>query len=888
MRLSCKLPGRVSLAKYLARKGNRARDRGAYPRASKIYSRALKLDPTRTDIHVQYGLMLKEVGCYEEAEAAYRRALSQSPDDGEIHLQLGDLLKLTGRMGQASEAYKEAQRLLPDGVIPNAGLPNLRSTPPENGSVALPDEPEFETHIRDGDRLRDAGSYVDAAEAYRSALAFAPWRTDIRVQYGNMLKDSGRLTDAEAVYRSALADRPDDADIYLQLGHCLKLLGKRPAALEAYLRAATLAPFLIAPRDELFHMGQRRDPEYLQSRMAGVEALTLITQEILKLREMLNQLATSLPDLRAQMAFPVSCYESFRASFDVPTPPPVEASCNFAVLLLADQEPLDTLFEQLSAIRSQTYGNWTLYVIASDPARSRIAERAAASDARIQWADQMAGETSPEAERRIALSSRADWIILLSQGALLHARAIEWFASLAGQRTATAFITDEETGTRDHACVRRSSPRFRQAVDYDTLLEMNNCGETLAVELASYVSVAERLVTTSVSSARSSLLLALVCDGHIGHIPFPLVCRDGETTIDPGTVAAAHEEAVRAHLVQAALHERVYIGPREGSSPRLPIFWRPRDPDRSITLIIPTRDNGADVAQFVDSLRARAAVPDALRIVIVDNGSREGETQRILAELESKIRARVLVIDEPFNWSRLNNRAAEAVDSPFLVFANDDMVMLSEKWDERVRGLLERPEIGAVGARLLYQDDTVQHAGVLFGWRGSGSVIHDGLYRSRLEPGPASRWHVSRAVGAVTGAFLATCREVFVAHQGFDELNLAVSFSDIDYALKLRASGLKILWTPEITLYHHESKTRGFDHLDPEKSARDSAERSVMEARWGGAMLADPSINPVWHMAILPFSLLSAPSQSRIWAHIRRSASDNPWLPEVNSPSSPG
>ena len=209
------------------------------------------------------------------------------------------------------------------------------------------------------------------------------------------------------------------------------------------------------------------------------------------------------------------------------------------------------------------------------------------------------------------------------------------------------------------------------------------------------------------------------------------------------------------------------------------------------------------------------------------------------------------------------------------------MVMLSEKWDERVRGLLERLEIGAVGARLLYPDDTMQHAGVLFGWK--GSVIHDGLYQSCREPGPASRWQVSRAVGAVTGAFLATRRDLFLAHNGFDELNLAVSYSDIDYALKLRASGLKILWTPEITLYHHESKTRGLDHLDPEKSARDAAERTVMETRWGAAMLADPSVNPVWHMAALPFSLLSAPSQFRIWAHVRRCAAANPWLPEVNS-----
>ena len=95
------------------------------------------------------------------------------------------------------------------------------------------------------------------------------------------------------------------------------------------------------------------------------------------------------------------------------------------------------------------------------------------------------------------------------------------------------------------------------------------------------------------------------------------------------------------------------------------------------------------------------------------------------------------------------------------------MVMLSEGMGRAPAGLLERPEIGAVGARLLYPDDTVQHAGVLFGWK--GSVIHDGLYESGLEPGPANRWHVSRAVGAVTGAFLATRRELFLAQQGFDE-----------------------------------------------------------------------------------------------------------------------
>jgi GT2 family glycosyltransferase len=351
-------------------------------------------------------------------------------------------------------------------------------------------------------------------------------------------------------------------------------------------------------------------------------------------------------------------------------------------------------------------------------------------------------------------------------------------------------------------------------------------------------------------------------------------------TTDPRLVAAAHEEAVRAHIAESSLCESVHIGPGSGALPRLSILWRPRDPDKSIALIIPTRDNGPDVGRLVGSLTRKAAVPDALCVVVVDNGSRQLETRHILEDLAEKAGTKVFRLDEPFNWSRLNNRAVHEVDSPLLVFANDDMEMLSDRWDERLRGLLERPEIGAVGARLLYKDDTLQHAGVLFGWK--GSVIHDGLYESKLEPGPAYRWQVSRSVGAVTGACLATRRDVFLAHHGFDEVGLAVSYSDIDYALKLRASGLKILWTPEITLYHHESKTRGLDSLDPEKRARNDAERAVIDARWGPAMLADPSVNPVWHMATLPFRLLSAPSQSRLWAHIRRCAAANPWLPETS------
>lgn len=143
---------------------------------------------------------------------------------------------------------------------------------------------------------------------------------------------------------------------------------------------------------------------------------------------------------------------------------------------------------------------------------------------------------------------------------------------------------------------------------------------------------------------------------------------------------------------------------------------------------------------------------------------------------------------------------------------------------------------------------------------------------SKHERGPACRWHVTRA-----GAFLATRLETFQVHGGFDEINLPVAYSDVDDALKLRRTGLRILRTPQVTLHHFESKTRGFDHFDPEKRTRNSVERAVMERRWGRTLETEPGLNPLWHMATLPFRLLSPPSQARLWGYIERCAARNPW-----------
>lgn len=692
-------------------------------------------------------------------------------------------------------------------------------------SQPQPARPDVETLLREGDSLRDQGSAAEAAQAYRAVLALAPERTEIRVQLGNMLKDSGRLPDAEAAYRHALGEEPGNADIHLQLGHVLKLMGRRSAALEAYRAAVALAPDSRAALHELAEAGEADAQERrfeAQLGAGGIEALLAMSRELVDMRAKLDRMIAALPDAQAQAAWPIGLYGRFRELFRIPEPPPAPAQ-SFTVLLLADREPMEALYAQLAGLQGQAAPAWTLRAIGRDPDRRRVVELSAARDARVTWVEAGPDEPAASAELRAAAAAATDWIVLLAEGAVLDRHALGWIAAAAGLGGAPAFIADEEGGIRRQGRLVRSAPVLRQVVDYDTLIEANVFGETVAIRAGPLKEAIPRLLTRSVTACRSSLLLELCARGGVGHIPWPLVWR----TAPPPSPILEHRAAVAAHLAG-----RGGAGTDIGAADAMPALWHPQRPDAPITVIIPTRDNGPDLRTCVASLRETAAVPAALHIVVVDNGSREAATRSILQEL-AQAGTRLLALDEPFNWSRLNNQAAAGIDTPLIVFANDDMRMTTPGWDMRLRGLLERPEIGAVGARLLYEDDTLQHAGILFGWK--GSVIHDGLHERLDAPGPAARWHVSRSAGAVTGAFLATRRELFMAQGGFDEIGLPVAYSDVDYALRLREAGLRVLWTPGITLYHHESKTRGLDRLDAAKAARNDAERDVMEARWADA-----------------------------------------------------
>jgi len=265
--------------------------------------------------------------------------------------------------------------------------------------------------------------------------------------------------------------------------------------------------------------------------------------------------------------------------------------------------------------------------------------------------------------------------------------------------------------------------------------------------------------------------------------------------------------------------------------------------DGRILVVIPTRDEGAALNVMLTSLSDRASDFGGVDVVVVDNGSQDVSTLEVLDSWRKR-GVEVLRRDEAFNWSSLNNTACEGRTQPTIVFANNDMEMLTEGWDLEVRRLLAMDGVGIVGARLLYPNDRVQHAGIVMG-AFNGEPLHEGLRAGPEERGPLDRWVRRRPATAVTGAFMAMRRSVFDQVGGFDAENFAVSCNDVDFCLRAGAAGRTILYAPELVLRHHESLSRGHSNTES-KRQRAAEEMGRLLSRWGDRAGFDPTRNPQW------------------------------------------
>jgi len=252
------------------------------------------------------------------------------------------------------------------------------------------------------------------------------------------------------------------------------------------------------------------------------------------------------------------------------------------------------------------------------------------------------------------------------------------------------------------------------------------------------------------------------------------------------------------------------------------------DPNDKVSIIIPTRDKVPILKTCLGSIVSKTNHP-TYEILIVDNNSSEPRAVEYLAALPY----RVLRFEEEFNFSKINNFASRHANGQYLLFLNNDTEVISREWMTAMLEWCQQPEIGAVGAKLIYPNQTIQHTGVVLGIGGVAGHILPGLPKDSLHHFGVSQ--VTRNWAAVTAACMMVRRDVFAAVGGFD-VRLKVAFNDVDLCLRLLERGLRNVVTPFAQLYHHESASRRFS-LDP-------VEVGFMKSRWERLLENDPYYNP--------------------------------------------
>ncbi|NJR39566.1 MAG: glycosyltransferase [Leptolyngbyaceae cyanobacterium CSU_1_4] len=260
-----------------------------------------------------------------------------------------------------------------------------------------------------------------------------------------------------------------------------------------------------------------------------------------------------------------------------------------------------------------------------------------------------------------------------------------------------------------------------------------------------------------------------------------------------------------------------------------------------VSIIIPTRDLGRFLNQCLESIFENSTYPN-YEVILVDNGSTEPYTEKVISDWLNREpnRFRCYSYGIPFNYSKLNNYGVSKASGKYLLFLNNDTEVIAPDWIEAMVEHSQRSSIGAVGARLLYSDNTIQHAGVILGIGGVGGHLHKCLDANAT--GHFDRLVDTLNYSAVTAACLMCRREVFEAAGGFNE-DLAVAFNDVEFCLKILRAGFRNICLPHAKLYHHESKSRGYEDT-PEKKLRFNGEIAYIRDRWSSILDHDPCYSP--------------------------------------------
>ena len=499
----------------------------------------------------------------------------------------------------------------------------------------------------------------------------------------------------------------------------------------------------------------------------------------------------------------------------------------------------------VDSVRAQTYRNWELILVddgSGDARLTALMKRLADADPRIRVQARRANAGIAAATNRAIEAATGDFIAFFDHDDVLEPCALDAMMRAQAATGARLLYSDEDKIDRRGAF---SEPNFKPDFNYRLLLDLNYICHLVVAE-AALVRAAGGLDPQLDGAQDHDLLLRLVerLGAHeIHHVPEILYHWriTPQSTAGSGAAkpkaALAGAAAVAAHLKRRGLAARTER--RGGLTCYRTSFRMSEDP--GVSILIPYRDHIGMTRACVEAIRdvTRGA---RYEILLLDNWSQDEEAEGFAVEQGNLPDTRVIRIAEPFNYSRINNRGVEAARFPFLLFMNNDVFVSDPEWlRTMLNEALADPGVGAVGAKLLYPNETVQHAGVVLGVGGIADHSFRGLPADK--PGYIANAIACREVSAVTAACMLVRREAFAAAGGFDEDGLSVAFNDVDLCMKIRQAGYRIIFSADAVCEHRESLSRG-DDFDESKLARFMLENETMRERWDEALKRDPFYNP--------------------------------------------
>ncbi|MEG4483666.1 tetratricopeptide repeat protein [Microcoleus sp. D2_18a_B4] len=776
-----------------------------------LYHKALEIAPNDADLYVELADALVRKNWPDGAIVFYQMALQIRPDDKAISGLLEEVLKKKGvsraaeksdrTPGDAVDYHKLGESLQGEGKIDEAIVAYKKAIEVNQNY--------FGTYHNLGDLYQQKYKLDEAATSYQMAIEQNPGFAWSYHNLGDTLLRQEKFEEAATAYRKALEIEPNFAWANYNLGRVLNQQNKLYEALGYYQRANELNPQLFPLDLDILREG------LLQSQDAYSRWRAKNCPREADLRQMAE--TVKLLNYKPLISVIVPVYNT----------------------------PENFLMEALESVRNQVYPYWELCIAddaSTEPHVKKILTEYADKDARIKVVYRTKNGHISRASNSALEVAEGEFVSLLDHDDLLTPDALyEVALMLNSHPEADMIYSDEDKLTADEKLM---GPYFKPDWCPDSFLSrMYTC------HLGTY----RRSIINEIEGFRAGFEGAQDYDlvlrftektNKIYHIPKVLYhwrMHSGSTASSSEAKPYAYQASMKT--LQEAIERRGEPGKVEGVPDYLGHYIvRYKIADyKLVSIIIPTRNLGNVLDKCLESIFTNSLYPN-YEVIVIDNGSTELETAQVIAKWTAKEPDRFTCypFDVPFNFSKINNYGVSKAQGDYLLFLNNDTEVITPDWLDAMVEQAQRSSIGAVGVKLLYADNTIQHVGVVLGVGGVAGHIYLGFPANF--PGYFSNVVGMNNLSAVTGACLMCRREVFESVGGFDE-ELAVAYNDVDLCLKMVQQGYQNIYVPHVSLYHHESKSRGYEDT-AEKKARLQKEADTLGKRWQKFIENDPCYSP--------------------------------------------